>query len=155
MKTLLLLFISSILFLSCIAQSNNIDNWDKDWRSKNKRKLKHTRIGNRAAGTIAYLYYYKSNKSIYGIVKLSRHGFDSATAIIFNFQNDTLFRVHVTRTLRDHDHTRGSAIIYLKDDKLIDQKVKGAIFIPSIPILIDSSYKMLEYAKRELSWRIK
>src|SRR4051812_38985185 len=99
MKTLLLLFISSILFLSSIAQSNNIEDWDKDLRSKIKGKLKSIKIGNRATGTA--IFYYKSNKSIFAIVKRHQHGFDSVSSISANFQNDTLFRLVVTRFLRD------------------------------------------------------
>ena len=152
MKHLLLLFIAGISFLSSIAQSNNVEGWDKEWRSKIKGKLKSIRIGNRGTGTA--IFYYKSNKSIMGIVKRAQHGYDSVSSISANFQNDTLFSVTVTRHLRQ-GNTKGSAIIYLKGDKVIGQKETGIIFIPSIPTLIDSSYKMLEYAKAELSWRLK
>ncbi|MBO9203820.1 MULTISPECIES: hypothetical protein [Niastella] len=151
MKPLLLLLISSISFLSSIAQSNQVDGWDKDWDSKVKGKLKSIKVGSRATGTA--IFYYKSNKSIFSIVKRSQHGWDSVSSICANFQNDTLFRVSITRGLRDN--TRGSAIIYLKGNKLIEQKIAGIIFIPSILSLIDSSYKMLEYAKGELSWQLK
>lgn len=152
MKTLLLLFISGISFLSSIAQSNNVEDWDKEWLSKTKNKLNHIKIGTRATGTV--VYYYKSNKSICSIVKRTTHGYDSVSSISAHFQNDTLFRVTVTRHLRVNN-TKGSVIIYLEGDKLIGQKAKGTIFIPSIPTLLDSSYKLLEYAKGQLSWRLK
>ena len=151
MKTLLLLFISGISFLSGIAQSNNVEEWDNDWLSKIKGKLKRIQTGNRATRTA--IFYYKSNKSIVSIVKRTTHGFDSVSSISAHFQNDTLFRVTVSRRLR-YNNIKGSTIIYLKGDKLIGQKAKGIIIIPSIPTLIDSSYKMLEYGKEKLSWRL-
>jgi len=151
MRPLALWLICNISFLSSRAQSDDIAHWDKEWSSKIKGKLKHITIGNLATGTA--IFYYKSDKSIFAIVKRKQHGADSASSIGANFQNDTLFRVTVTRTLRNN--TRGSAIIYLKGNKLIEQKVSGTIFIPPTPTLIDSSYKMLEYAKGELSSRLK
>lgn len=151
MKPLLLLLITIISFFPSIAQSNKIADWDKDWDSKVKGKLKSIKVGNRATGTA--IFYYKSNKSIFSIVKRSQHGWDSVSSICANFQNDTLFRVVVTRQLRNS--TKGAAIIYLEGNKLIEQKVDGIIFIPSMPTLIDSSYKMLESAKGVLSWQLK
>jgi P2-related tail formation protein len=151
MKPLLLFLISIISFLSSIAQSNSIDDWDKGWLSKTKGKLKSIKVGNRGAGT--QIFYYKSNKSIFSIVKRSLHGLDSASSICTNFQNDTLFRVVVTRHLRGG--TQGSAIVYLDGNQIIEQKVTGVVFIPPVPTLIDSSSKMLEYAKKVLSWQLK
>jgi hypothetical protein len=150
MKSLLLLFFS-ISSLSCISQSNNIDDWDNDWDSKVKGKLKSIKVGNRATGTA--IFYYKSNKSIFSIVKRSQHGWDSVSSICANFQNDTLFRVVVTRHLRGG--SQGSAIVYLEGKQIIEQKVTGIVFIPPIPTIVDSSYKMLEYAKGVLSWQLK
>jgi hypothetical protein len=150
MKPLLLLLIYIISFLSSIAQSN-IDGWDKDWGSKVRGKLKSIKVGNRAIGTA--IFYYKSNRSIFSIVKRSQHGWDSVSSICANFQNDTLFRVVVTRHLRGS--TQGTAIVYLDGNQIIEQKVTGVVFIPPAPTLIDSSNKMLEYAKGVLSWQLK
>ena len=146
MKSLLLIFTAIILYHSCIAQGENVDKWDKALLSKIRGKLKKVVIGNRGTGTT--IFYYKSNRSISAIVKRKQHGYDSVTSFSANFLNDTLLRVTVTRYLRTREN--GSAIIYLAGDQIIDQKIKGTIYLPATSNLIDSAYKMLGYSKGEL-----
>lgn len=146
MKYILLIILAIALGNSCIAQGENVDKWDNALLSKMRGKLKKVVIGNRGTGTA--IFYYKSNRSISAIVKREEHGYDSVTSFSANFQNDTLFRVTVTRNLRSREN--GSAIIYLAGDKIIDQKTKGTVYLPATSNLIDSAYKMLDYAKGEL-----
>jgi len=149
MKTIFLVIASVISFLSCIAQHTNVDELDKSLASKVKGKLKKVTIGTKATGTA--IYYYKSNKSVFSIYKNKTYGVDSVSSFSTYFQNDTLFRIVIIRYLRNH--SSGKAIIYLAGNNLIDQKITGTVFVPDVPTLIDSSYKMLENAKAVIAYR--
>lgn len=130
-----------------VLGQSKIKEWDKEWDKKVKGKLKLLRSGKKSSGFATF--YYKSNKAIFSVEKRdlfqSKSRPDSGVSFSANFINDTLFRVVIWRT--EPEEKPGHAIIYLDGNKILDQYIKGKVYIPEISKIIDRAYQLLSQAK--------
>ncbi|MEO6069093.1 MAG: hypothetical protein ABIP31_01045 [Chitinophagaceae bacterium] len=145
MKSLLLLLAFS---LSVIASGqNNVKDWDKDLRKEIKGKFKRINNGTRANGFATF--YFKSDKSVFGVYesqsfKTDRR-IDSSNNFSANFKNDTVFRIVMHRYVPFEKP--GRVILYLEGNKILAQDTSGKVFIPEVSKMIERAYQLLLTAK--------
>jgi hypothetical protein len=140
----------SFLLLFTSAQSfgqTNVKELDDSVSNRIKGRLKIISTGKRSNGL--GIFYYKSNKSVFGVTKnewyKSNNRNDSSSSFSANFRNDTLFRIVIKRKLPSEK--QGRVIMYLDGDKIVAQEVIGFVYIPEISTLKEKSYQLLYEAK--------